>query len=297
MVTPSAQRRARRGRSAVPAALAAGAALLLASCGSAGGSGAEAASTGPGDGAHASPTRPSTTTSAPAASGSPSSAYSPSDAPSSGGSSFDASKYGEPTMAPLPLLEAPTDSRTVYLTFDDGPDPTWTPKVLEVLAEYDAKATFFVLGKQIRAYPEVLGQVAAAGMSVQSHSNTHPDLTRLDDKRIAFGQLRPVTKLIRTYAHQNPRCLRPPYGSYDDRVRAIAGGQKLTLVMWTDDSLDWERKGVSSIVSRVMAAARPGAVILFHDAGGERSQTVAALRIVLERLRADGYAFGALCRD
>lgn len=67
--------------------------------------------------------------------------------------------------------------------------------------------------------------------------------------------------------------------------------------MWTDDSLDWERNGVSSIVSRVMAAARPGAVILFHDAGGERSQTVAALRIVLDRLRADGYTFGHPCGD
>lgn len=184
--------------------------------------GADATSPAPGDAAHASPARPFSTTSAP--SGSPSSSYSPSEGPSSGGSSFDASKYGEPTLAPLPRPQAPTAS-TVYLTFDDGPDPTWTPKVLDVLAEYDAKATFFVLGKQIRAYPDVLGQVADAGMSVQSHSNTHPDLTRLDDKRIAFEQLRPVTKLIRTYAHQNPRCLRPPYGAYDDRVQAIAGGR------------------------------------------------------------------------
>ncbi len=231
---------------------------------------------------------------APRSSGSGTS-VSPPPAPSSrpsgpGGSSA-------PKRKALPIYEPPVGTgRTLYLTFDDGPDRTWTPKVLEALAKYRAKATFFVLGKQIRVYPDLVAREARDGHSVQNHSNNHPDLTKLTDEQVAFKQLRPTNGLIRDHTGHLPTCLRPPYGAYDERVRALAGGLGLRLVLWSGDTLDWEKPGVDAIVRRAMANARPGAVLLFHDAGGERSQTVAALDIVLSRLSAQGYTFGTLCQ-
>lgn len=274
------------------AALAIGLAVALAACS------ASAAGTAPQPGGGDSAAPRSTSKPGTSARATPDAkpSYGP-ESPAPNATSFDPSLFPDPKKNPLPLYEAPVVGRTVYLTFDDGPDRTWTPKVLDVLAEYDAKATFFVLGKQVRFTPQLVADEAAAGMSVQSHSNTHPDLRTVDDKLMAFKQLRPVTNLITKYAGTRPTCLRPPYGAYDDRVQAIAGGLKLRLALWTDDSLDWSKPGVTAITAQVLKYVRPGAVLLFHDGGGDRSQTVAALRIVLADLVSQGYTFGTLCQE
>lgn len=191
--------------------------------------------------------------------------------------------------APAP---PPTSGNVVYLTFDDGPAPGYTPQVLDVLARYQAPATFFMIGRQAQANPSLLAAVRAGGHAVGNHTYSHPWLTRLSNGAISREISSAATTLGGTH------CLRPPGGFVDGRVTSIANSLGQAVVTWTVDPLDWQRPGAGAIADRVLRAARPGSVILMHDGGGDRSQSVAALTVVLARLTERGYGFGTLpqCR-
>lgn len=181
----------------------------------------------------------------------------------------------------------------VALTFDDGPDPRWTPQVLDVLDFFGVPATFFVVGEDVRRHPGLVAEIHRRGHSVQNQTATHPDLLTLSDAQVR-AELRSADRAITDAGVPAPDCLRPPYGSYDDDVERIASEEGLETILWDVDTRDWTEPGVPVIVD---AATEAGSrdVILFHDGSGDRSQTVAALPEIIVELAEEGFGFQAVC--
>lgn len=198
-----------------------------------------------------------------------------------------------PAAAPVTPTTTPLPTKYVVLTFDDGPDVAYTPKVLDILAQYGAKATFFEVGQNVRKHPELTKRIHEAGHSVQNHTWTHADLRPLS--AAAFRQQVMSTDIaIRAQTGSTPACLRPPYGGVNATVRQRAKALGKDLVVWTVDSRDWTKPGTPAIVQRVLKNVHSGSVILMHDGGGNRAQTVAALPTILKTLKAQGYGFRVL---
>jgi peptidoglycan/xylan/chitin deacetylase (PgdA/CDA1 family) len=193
------------------------------------------------------------------------------------------------------LLGHPEGQAVVHLTFDDGPTPAWTPRVLELLARHRAQATFFVVGRNAAAHPELVGQAYAAGHGVGNHTWTHRRLTRLGEAALA-AEVGTTSAAIQRATGAPVRCLRPPYATVDAASAGRAGALGLRLVMWDVDSNDWRRPGAGVIAGRVLGRVRSGDVVLLHDGGGDRSQTLAALEQILASLSARGFRFSPLCR-
>jgi peptidoglycan-N-acetylglucosamine deacetylase len=173
----------------------------------------------------------------------------------------------------------------VALTFDDGPWPNSTAQILAILTQRQAPATFFVVGRQVQRYPELVRQELAAGMAVGNHSYSHPQpFHRLPAARIR-GEL---TQGRRTLGplRVRPVGFRPPGGAASTTVLATAQELGERTVLWSVDPADWQ-PGVTAdqLVWRVLAGVRPGAIVLLHDGGGDRSATVAALPAIIDGLR------------
>jgi peptidoglycan-N-acetylglucosamine deacetylase len=184
-----------------------------------------------------------------------------------------------------PAGGSPAAPLPVALTFDDGPWPHTTGQILAILAQRRAPATFFVVGRQVQRYPQLLRRELAAGMVVGTHSYRHPQrFDRLPARRVREEIIRGRRTLDRLGAR--PVGFRPPGGAASATVVAAAGQLGLRTVLWTVDPTDW-RPGVTAdqLVRRVLAAARPGAIVLLHDGGGDRSATVAALPAIIDGLR------------
>ncbi len=166
--------------------------------------------------------------------------------------------------------------REVALTFDDGPYPPYTNGVLDVLGDFGVSATFFCLGPAVTAYPEIVLRARYEGHCVANHTWSHPYLPDLSDEQLEF-QVRAAGSALSDVTGQSPTLFRPPYGSRTPHIerKVVVLGQ--TVVTWDIDSCDWSRPGIRSIVERVLANVGNGSVILLHDGGGDRSQTVAAL--------------------
>ncbi|TCC28655.1 polysaccharide deacetylase family protein [Kribbella sindirgiensis] len=211
------------------------------------------------------------------------------------------SKRGEPssTKQPTqparpvkhPVAKPPADDwnlaahgKVLYLTFDDGPQHEWTPKVLQLLRKHKAQATFFVLGIQVAQYPELIAAERAAGHTVGNHTWDHKTLTLLPDAKVR----QEIAMGVKS------KCLRPPTGATNTKIQAIAAAYHQRQVLWDVDTKDWEKPGAAHIENAIMAGARPGAIILMHDGGGNRSQTVAALDRALTKLTKLGYTYRAL---
>ncbi len=185
----------------------------------------------------------------------------------------------------------PVEHKVAYLTFDDGPHPTYTPQVLDVLRKHGAKATFFVLGSQAQAHPELIDRIAAEGHAIANHTWDHPDLVSKSDQQFADQVIRTQTLL----GSRATSCLRPPYGSVDETVRKRAEDAGMRIVLWTADTNDWRLPGASTIARRIVAGLHDGANILMHDGGGDRSQTVAGLEQALAELEGSGWRFKPAC--
>jgi peptidoglycan-N-acetylglucosamine deacetylase len=192
-------------------------------------------------------------------------------------------------MTGAPPAEAAT-KKHVYITFDDGPHPTYTPQVLDILKTYGAKATFFQIGQNVKRYPTLTLRAHQRGHSVQNHTWSHPDLRTVSWSTFK-SQVTSTDKSIKAQTGYTPRCLRPPYGATNSQVKSRAKSLTKTIRLWTIDTRDWSRPGTTTIVNRVLNNVRSGSVILLHDGGGNRSQTVAALPTILKTLKARGYVF------
>jgi peptidoglycan/xylan/chitin deacetylase (PgdA/CDA1 family) len=161
------------------------------------------------------------------------------------------------------------------------PAPYWTQKVLQVLAKHGAHATFFELGAMQAAHPGLREQVLAAGNTIGSHSITHPQLTAIS----------PARRHHEIFDGPKSTCFRPPYGASNPKVRADIKAAGMVQVLWDVDPRDWARPGTQAIVHNVLTHAHNHNIILMHDGGGDRAQTVAALDKVLPQLKAQGYSF------
>ena len=176
--------------------------------------------------------------------------------------------------------------REIALTFDDGPS-RYTAAILRILRRAGVHATFFPVGYSLDRWPRSLAAEARGGHVVGDHTLNHPPLARLS----FHGQVREIrgeARRLRRYGMPVARLVRPPYGSYDRRTVTIARRLGLLVVLWSVDSEDYTRPGRRAIVRNVLAGARPGAIVLMHDGGGPREQTVAALPAVIRRLRRRG---------
>jgi peptidoglycan/xylan/chitin deacetylase (PgdA/CDA1 family) len=191
---------------------------------------------------------------------------------------------GIPLAEPTAAAALAGNAKVIFLTFDDGPDPVWTPKILKILAKYGAKATFFEVGQRIQAHPGLRGWVLAGGHTIGNHSISHPRLTSVSAAR----------RHHEIFDGPKSRCFRPPYGASNPKVRADIKAAGMTQVLWNVDPRDWARPGTSAIVQIILNHARHRNIVLMHDGGGDRSQTVAALAKVLPTLKARGYSFGAM---
>jgi cellulose synthase/poly-beta-1,6-N-acetylglucosamine synthase-like glycosyltransferase/peptidoglycan/xylan/chitin deacetylase (PgdA/CDA1 family) len=188
-------------------------------------------------------------------------------------------------------------ARTIALTFDDGPDPRWTPKILDMLSKHQVKATFFLVGAQVARHPDVTRRLVAEGHEIGAHTFTHPRLADMPQWRrdLEFAQ----TKLAIAYSAGVTTSLqRPPYSSSPKALDEPgwstvqdAGRQGYVTVLSDTDSRDWGRPGVDAIVRNATPAENAGAVVLLHDAGGDRAQTVAALDRLIPQLKQRGYRF------
>ncbi|AQZ70812.1 Peptidoglycan N-acetylglucosamine deacetylase [[Actinomadura] parvosata subsp. kistnae] len=169
------------------------------------------------------------------------------------------------------------------LTFDDGPGP-YTKTLLRTLAAYDARATFFVVGQNVTAYPGIVRRAHAAGHEIGNHSWSHPDLSRLPAKAIR-SQLARTDRAVEAATGVRPALVRPPYGAFDASVRRQA---KRPLVLWSVDTLDWRYRNSARVARKAIKSVRPGSVILFHDI---HPTTVRAIPKVLRTLSKRGYRF------
>lgn len=191
-------------------------------------------------------------------------------------------------------------ARTVVLTFDDGPDPTWTPLVLDTLGRHGVPGTFFVLGSEVLQHPDIVRRQVAEGHELGNHTFTHPDLTTMTTWQQRW-QLSQTQLALVGVTGRTTTLMRPPYSfsnaSLDDvswqLVRELHDDGYVT-VLADLDSKDWERPGVDAIVRNSIPEDGQGAVVLLHDAGGDRAQTVAALDRLIPTLKAQGYRFTTL---
>jgi peptidoglycan/xylan/chitin deacetylase (PgdA/CDA1 family) len=191
-------------------------------------------------------------------------------------------------LAYTPLIRVGSArAREVALSFDDGPS-IYTPRILSVLAQWHVPATFFVIGKEAKRYPQLVRAEAQAGNEVGDHTETHPPMTALSAAE-QQAQIVDAGNAIRDAGAPFPHLWRPPYGLFNSTTISILRSLRMLIVMWTVDTSDYARPGVSRIEYTALSGARPGAIILMHDGGGDRSETVAALPKIIAGLRRRGF--------
>ena len=183
-----------------------------------------------------------------------------------------------------------TEEKVIALTFDDGPHPRYTDEILDLLARYGAKATFFVIGKNVELYGAASERAAREGHEIGNHTYSHPGLSEISPRELEREILKNEA-IIEEAIGKAPDCFRPPEGYCDREVRRAAAATGCALILWSIDTRDWSGIGSDAIVEKVMREAAPGAIILFHDYIAKDSPTPAALKKILPRLSAAGYRF------
>lgn len=186
----------------------------------------------------------------------------------------------------------PATGNVVYLTFDDGPSE-YTAQVKALLDAHGMKATFFEIGQQIAARRSTVRQLSDQGFAIGDHTWDHTDLSRASTQRF-FSEVDSTRTAIREATGKTTTCLRPPYGATSANVRALAQQDGFKVVLWDVDPQDWSLPGVNAIVSNVLEHTKAGSIVLMHDGGGPRAQTLAALRQILPELQRRGLRSAAL---
>lgn len=173
------------------------------------------------------------------------------------------------------------ERRVVALTFDDGPHPVITPKVLEVLKEKKVKATFFVIGEQAEIYPDVLKRLSEQGHEIGNHTYSHVSLCAISEQT-AYEEVAKASQVIEEIIGKEVSLLRPPYGKYNKQLDL----SKYLNVGWNVDTLDWTKASVDAILTRVKKQVKPGAIILMHD---QYENTAISLPYIIDWLIEEGY--------
>jgi len=211
------------------------------------------------------------------------------------GAFYPGSQLFGPTVRHIP------QSSAIALTFDDGPNPALTPRLLDLLDDYKARATFFLIGRHVRACPQLATEIAARGHVVGNHTETHPSLAWLSSARIA-DELRRCQEAIRQTGVRTPVLMRPPYGSRSPFLDAAARRLGLqSVVMWTHLTYDWKPQPAAKLIRR-LHRVRGGDIVVFHDGwhaalNADRQHVLAALEYWLPRWRDAGLKFVALSEE
>ena len=185
-----------------------------------------------------------------------------------------------------------TNEKLIALTFDDGPHPVYTSEILDLLAAYKAKATFFVVGSRVKKYPELAKREVEEGHEIANHTYNHLYRNKIDEKTLK-EELERTDEVIYETTGVFPIFYRPVGGYYNDLIIKTAAEKRLRVIMWSwhQDSRDWSRPGVKKIITNVLDDYGPGDIVLFHDSGGNRSQTVDALKVIIPAMQKEGYKF------
>ncbi|WP_371376362.1 polysaccharide deacetylase family protein [Sporomusa aerivorans] len=191
--------------------------------------------------------------------------------------------------------EIKTNQKLVALTFDDGPYPPYTGQILDILKERQIPATFFVIGQNAAKHPELVRRIVSEGHQLGNHTYSHVDLLKADRQGI-IQEVEKTSKVIAGIVGYAPHVIRPPHGFRDAVVMDTMAEYRLKVVEWSVSSRDWVNPGAEVIAERTLKQVKNGSIILLHDGDGiaaaaPRSQTVAATRIIIDRLLAEGYMF------
>ena len=181
--------------------------------------------------------------------------------------------------------------KEVALTFDDGPEENWTPKILDILKQKNIKATFFVIGKQAQKYPEMLRKIDAEGHVIGDHTFDHVDLTKLDTQRVD-QEIEKCALEIHEIIGKTPKLVRPPFGFHNEVVDNVVYSKDRIIVLWSLDTEDWTGLDAETIKARILPKMQNGFIILQHD--GENPKmggSVQALPDIIDGLKAQGYTF------
>ncbi|WMT40795.1 polysaccharide deacetylase family protein [Paenibacillus sp. D2_2] len=190
---------------------------------------------------------------------------------------------------PLMIGQVNTKEKVIAFTFDDGPNATYTPQILDIFQQAEAKATFFTIGEQIEQNLDLLREMFRYGHEIGNHTYTHPHLTELDEAgyRYEIGQ---TEKLITEVTGVKPQVFRPPFFDINPEVyRMISALDYSSIGAVNTASLDWEQPGVQHIIDTTKSTAQPGSILLFHDGYGDRTQTIEAVRKLVKDYTANGY--------
>jgi peptidoglycan/xylan/chitin deacetylase (PgdA/CDA1 family) len=191
------------------------------------------------------------------------------------------------------VLGATARRNAVALTIDDGPHPTWTPMVLDLLARYGVRATFSLIGEQARENRKLVRRIVRAGHGLCNHSMTHPQPFGVLGTAAIRSQVVDAQSAIADAAGTEPELFRSPGGDWTPAVLDVVAERGLRPVGWSVDPRDWTLPGADAIETSLLGAAA-GDIVLCHDGGGDRAQTVTALRVVLPKLKAEGLRFVVL---
>jgi peptidoglycan-N-acetylglucosamine deacetylase len=192
-----------------------------------------------------------------------------------------------------PMYYVHDGDKSIALTIDDGPSPVYTPQVLRLLDRYKITASFSMIGRNAAQYPEIAREVARAGHLIVNHTWDHSDLAPMDEAGVA-DEINRATDAIHQATGDTPRIFRAPYGAWSRTLLEFCGRNGLTALDWSVDPRDWAMPGTRAIVDNILDNVQTGSIILEHDGGGNRSETVAALAIVIPRLLDEGYHFRAI---
>jgi len=189
-----------------------------------------------------------------------------------------------------------TPAKIVAFTFDDGPSPEWTPRILDALKATHSKATFFLLGKHVRAYPQIARDILAHGCEIGNHTFNHQVIMNLPAGKI-IKEIKDTEKAIKEATGITPVLFRPPKGWVTDKDKKFINSLGYETILWTINSKDWVDFDDKYIVKFILGRVRPGDIILFHDSGGvfaseggNREETVKTVRLLADKLKAEGYS-------
>jgi peptidoglycan/xylan/chitin deacetylase (PgdA/CDA1 family) len=178
--------------------------------------------------------------------------------------------------------------KTLAMTFDDGPHPSLTPKLLDILKERNIKCTFFLIGNLVKIYPAIVRRIIAEGHEIGNHTWTHCSLTSRSDEQIR-SELKKSEDAVYEVAGVRPHLMRPPYGAINTRIKDLMFSEfGYSTIMWSVDPQDWRRPGVAAVTSRLVNGAHPGAIMLSHDI---HPPTITAMPAMFDQLLAKGYQF------
>ena len=198
------------------------------------------------------------------------------------------------------IIRRGPDRKVAALTFDDGPHPEYTSEILDILKEKKVKAAFFLVGQHVEKYPEVARRIVEEGHEVGNHTYTHKDVFSLSKEAIR-SEIRRAQEAIYNTTGVRTTWFRPPRGAYRESGKRLILDAGFTMALWSISSLDWRRVKPSVVAKRIMRYLHPGAIILFHDSGslvkpegGNRSNTVKCLPLVIDEIRKRGYRIVSL---